>query len=144
MKNHIPARTTWTQWRCVAVLAFAAAATGCGGGSEAVIEGVVTLNGRPLDRGSVTFIPVERGPGASANINPDGTYAARTGSTQGLEPGEYVVTVRANADPVPNPQGGPPTPGKLLTPAKYGSSQTSDIRFTVESGKNHLDVKLSS
>ncbi|HMO84162.1 MAG TPA: carboxypeptidase-like regulatory domain-containing protein [Lacipirellulaceae bacterium] len=117
---------------------------GCGGGQEAEVRGVVTLDGAPLSGGSVTFVPVERGAGASANINAEGSYAALTGSSQGLQPGEYVVTVRASAPPSPDPKGGPPIPGKLLTPKKYGSTQTSDLRATISAGRNTLNLELRS
>jgi hypothetical protein len=121
-----------------------ASAIGCGGGQEAQVTGVVTLDGQPLTRGSVTFVPVEGGPGASATINSDGAFSARTGSTAGLRPGEYAISVRSSGDPTADPNGGPPKPGKLLTPPKYGSTETSGFRETVNPGANEINLDLKS
>jgi hypothetical protein len=117
---------------------------GCGGGQEATVRGTVTLDGQPLARGSVTFLPVENGTGASASINADGSFEARTSDMDGMKAGDYLITVRASAEPAPNPQGGPPIPGKLLTPAKYGRSETSGLKATINRGANDLNLELSS
>jgi hypothetical protein len=117
---------------------------GCGGGQEATVRGTVTLDGQPVARGSVTFLPVENGTGASASINPDGTFVARTSDMDGMQAGEYLVTVRSSAEPTPNPNGGPPVPGKLLTPEKYSRSDTSGLRATITRGSNDVNLELSS
>jgi hypothetical protein len=112
--------------------------------NEATIHGTVTLDGKLLDRGSVTFVPAAGGPGASATIRTDGTFSAQTGRTDGLKPGDYAISVRASAEAIPNPNGGPPKPGKLLTPPKYGSAQTSGFRITVNPGANTVNLDLKS
>jgi hypothetical protein len=128
-----------------AVLAAMLLATaGCGDGSEASVGGVVTLDGQPLNRGTVSFIPESGGAGATAAIGSDGSFEARTGSTIGLQPGDYAITVRAREDSVQPAKGGLPMPGKLITPKKYDSSSTSGLRATINSGKNELQLELRS
>lgn len=120
------------------------ALTGCGSGSEATVIGLVTLDGKPLDRGSVSFVPVTSGAGASASIGNDGSYEVQTGAISGMSPGDYVVTVRANGDPIPRADGGPPTPGKPITPAKYNSRNTSGLQYTIQPGANEINLELKS
>lgn len=116
---------------------------GCGD-SQPTMSGVVTLDGTPLAGGNLSFIPMGDGAGASATIDSDGTYDVRTGSVRGLTIGEYIVTVSANGPPVSRLGSDLPFPGKLLTPKKYSTSQTSDLRATVQAGANELDFKLTS
>jgi len=142
LKQNFACRRASTWLALPTIVALSLGATGCGGGPPATVEGVVRLNGKPLDRGSVTFVPVEGGAGATASIGSGGAYAARTGSLEGLEPGEYVVTVQARGDVIRNAKGGLPMPGKLLTPAKYTTSKTSDLRATIKPGSNELDLEL--
>ena len=118
-------------------------AAGCGG-PEATLQGIVSLDGTPLDHGTVSLVPTGGGTGASATIQADGTYVARTSSEDGLAAGTYAVTVRALSENRPDPNGGPPMPGKLLTPPKYGQSATSGLQVVVESGANTHDIQLSS
>ena len=118
--------------------------SGCGGGREASVNGTVTLDGQLLDHGTVSFIPVPQGAGAHATIEPDGTFSASTGGTNGLDPGEYLLTISALGESTEDPRGGPPVPGELLTPKKYASSKTSELRFTIQPGSNDLEVELHS
>lgn len=77
---------------------------GCGGGAEddlprQAISGNVTLNDKPLERGSIMFNPVDSGqPGAVAvgAMISDGTYSiARVG---GPTPGNYRVAILDGGD----------------------------------------------
>jgi hypothetical protein len=131
---------------CLATLAIALAfaTVGCGGGNEATVEGIVTFDGQPLNRGTVSFIPEAGGAGAMATIAPDGTFEARTGSTAGLQPGEYTITVQAREDSVMPAKGALPMPGELITPKKYGSASTSGLRATINAGDNELKLELRS
>jgi hypothetical protein len=56
---------------CVGLLV---ASAGCGGGGESAIEGIVTLDGKPLDKATVTFAPVEGGRPISGMTESDGTF----------------------------------------------------------------------
>ncbi len=118
---------------------------GCGSDAESTVYGTVTLDGESLDHGSVTFVPETRaGRAAAGSIDSDGSYKVQTGQTGGLPAGEYVVKVSSRAPSVPHPQGGPPSPGKLLTPKKYLNSNRSGLTFQVEAGSNEIDLELTS
>ena len=127
-----------------ALTAIAVVSAGCGSGQEASVKGVVTLDGKPVERGRITFVPAESGAGAFAAINADGSYEARTGSVDGLETGEYLIAVQSREDSIPDPKGGPPLPGKLITPRKYARSRTSGINVSIDPGSNKVDFELKS
>jgi hypothetical protein len=122
--------------------------TGCGGPFDSSVRGKVTLDGNPLPRGVVTYQPVSGGPSAYAMIeeNAGGSYVIRTGRGEGLPSGEYYVTVTANEPSASShsSKGGPPPPGKLITPAWYRARETSGLKFTVQRGKNEINLELTS
>lgn len=119
---------------------------GCGGMFDSSVSGNVTLDGIAVPRGTVTFLPVGGGPAAYALIQEDGSYSVRTGRENGLPAGEYAVTVSANEAPAvkQTASGGPPPPGKPITPAWYRSKDTSGLHFTVEPGSNEINLELKS
>ena len=116
-------------------------AAGCGGPHDSSVYGTVTLDGKPLETGTVTFHPAGEGAVAYGRIGADGNYRLHTGAEQGLAPGEYVVTVVATALP-PDPHS--EIVGKLLTPARYGNLDQTDLHFTIEPGKNQIDLPLQT
>jgi hypothetical protein len=120
--------------------------SGCGGAYDSTVTGVVKIDGKNLPRGLVGFHPVSPGPSAYAVIDENGTYAVRTGRESGLPPGEYLVTVASNELPATerSAQGGPPPPGKSITPAWYRTKQASGLKFTVKPGKNEINLELTS
>ena len=73
-------------------------------------------------------------------------YAVQTGREQGLKSGEYLVTVEANERPTElrSQDGGPPAVGKRITPPWYSVKQTSGLRYTVEGGRNTINLELTS
>ena len=115
---------------------------GCGRSRDASVSGSVTLDGKPLETGTVTFHPSDGGPAAYGQIGTDGGYSLKTGRQRGIDPGEYVVTVVA-ATP-PSEQNGLEMPGQLLTPERYGRTEQTDLHFTVRSGGNRFDLPLTS
>lgn len=119
---------------------------GCGGRAESSVSGVATLNGTAIDHGQVVFVPTtgNGGQGASGQIQSDGSYSIQVGQTGGLPAGNYKVVVVSRAPSVADASGGPPTPGKLLTPERYGQAQTTNLQFEVEPGRNTIDLELSS
>lgn len=123
-----------------------AIASGCGGGYDASVSGIVTLDGAPLSRGQVAFYPVSSGPPGIGRIDQSGRYEINTGREAGLPSGQYAVTVVANEPPAESQseQGGPPAAGKLITPAWYKTRQHSNLSVTVEPGDNEIDLELSS
>lgn len=73
-----------------ALAAFSFTAAGCGGGAGKV-EGLVTLDGAPVDGATVTFNPVGEGRPGSAVTNAQGIFKIE--GKEGLAPGKYKVTV---------------------------------------------------
>lgn len=126
-------------------LGGALAISGCGGTYESSIEGVVTLDGTIVPRGLVAFHPVSPGPAAYAVIDENGAYVVRTGRESGLPSGEYLVTVIANELPTVerSASGGPPPPGKPITPPWYRTKETSGLKFNVAPGSNEINLELT-
>jgi hypothetical protein len=126
---------------------LALAAAGCSRHASQ-LSGQVSLDGAPLTTGVVTLTPVGNGPSAYAAIGPDGRYSIHTGAAAGLDPGEYVVTVAANATTsggasgVESPGGKGPPP--LITPPEYLDRGRSPLRATITPGSQVIDFKLES
>jgi hypothetical protein len=135
--------------KCVAfcfVSVIVCAIAGCGGAYDATVSGIVTLDGKALPGGLVGFHPVSAGPSAYAVIDDSGKYSVRTGTERGLPPGDYKVTASANEPPASErgEQGGPPPPGKSITPAWYRMKETSGLQYTVKLGSNTINLELKS
>lgn len=106
------------------------------------------MDGKPLkiakdERGLVVFRPVAGGPTCSGLIASSGTFSMATGSSTALSPGDYLVSVRVVRLGPPARPGEAPS-GVPLTPAVYSDPLTSGLVFSVESGKNTIDIELSS
>lgn len=111
----------------------------------ASVSGLVTLDDKPLNTGSVAFHPVNGGPAATGTIDGDGHYSLVVGAGERLPPGDYIATVVATEPPKePANPSSAPAPGKPITPVKYGDVAKSDLKVTVKTGSNSLDLKLSS
>ncbi len=117
---------------------------GCGGTYDSYVAGVVTLDSSSLQRGTVSFKPIESGPTAYGFITEGGTYVLKTGLEEGLPSGKYVVAVVANEPSVANEEGALPSPGKPITPQWYRSAKTSGLDFTVEEGSSEINIELTS
>lgn len=137
-RNAIPA--AWMGAAASAVIFLA----GCGGAYDATVQGVVTLDGNRVTRGTVAYAPVAGGPAAYARIDENGNYMVQTGRETGLPSGEYQVTVTSTEVAVPSTDGGPPPPGRPITPLWYRSKDTSGLKFNVERGSNTIDLELTS
>ena len=122
-----------------------AAVAGCGGSYDARVSGTVTLDGLPLERGIVAYHPKQGGPVAHGVIQSDGVYVVRTGREAGIPSGEYNVTVVATEVPGRSRQGsGPPPPGRRLTTERVSRKETTPLHYTVEPGRNEIDLNLES
>lgn len=119
---------------------------GCGGSYQSSAYGTVTLDGKVVPRGNIAFQPLAGGPAAYAQISEDGSYVVQTGREGGLPAGDYLVSVTANEAPAitQGGNGGPPPPGKLITPVWYRSKETSGLKYTVQPGKNVINLELKS
>lgn len=115
---------------------------GCGG-KPAKVSGTVSVDGTPLEQGSVTFAPTGGGMRATGIIQSDGSYQLQTNRDVGLEVGEYDVAV-ASREIISTGEGSPPRPGKFFAPSRYGRTRTSGLKYIVEKGSNVIDIDLSS
>ncbi len=126
---------------CLAISAL----LGCSS-AESTVSGIVTLDGKPVDQGDVTFYPAQTGKGqaASGEITSGGKYTLQAGQTGGLPAGEYQVRVVSRGESIPHPQGGPPTPGKFLLPPRYSDAAKSGLHFEVKPGSNEINLELKT
>jgi hypothetical protein len=131
------------------VLALAAVATiplACGksGPEMASVRGKVTYKGQPVPKGTVTFVatdPSRRN--ATGAIDSDGSYRLQTEQPgDGAMLGDYKVTVSAHDEAILDYIPAKPVPKKLLAPEKYENPSTSDLKKTVVSGSNTIDLEL--
>ena len=73
----------------LAAIAF----VGCGNADRLPVAGSIVVGGQPVDRGLITFAPVDpQAKPSGAAIN-DGRFATEEG--HGLLPGDYQVTINA-------------------------------------------------
>ena len=142
-----------------AVLAVALAAVAGCGGKLSKVEGVVTLEGKPVDGASVMLYPVEgKGQLATGQTDANGVFTVLTPNAgNGALPGDYKVVVQLN----PRIEAEPPTPGDVGAvmammkkaqeearkkhrhlPDVYAKDSTTPLRCTVpHAGKLVLDLK---
>jgi hypothetical protein len=115
-----------------AVLLFASPVVAKG----AAVSGTITLDGKPLAGGTITFISKDGKVKVAAPIAADGTYAATLG------PGEYRVAVSMEAPK----KGDPKEPPKKLppVPAKYSDPKTTTLTVEVAKEKSNIDFVLTS
>ena len=123
---------------------------GCGGPDLdlpplAAVTGAVTLDGRPLPRAMVQFVPDEsrgtKGPPAMGYSDEEGRYELKSAGEEGAMVGFHRVLVEARAAPKDETD----TMPALLTPQKYASESTSGLAFEVKAGEeNEIDLSLTT
>lgn len=110
----------------------------------APVAGQVTLDGQPLPRGTVQFVPqqpVVPGPPAVGTINETGRYELTTAGSRGALAGMHRVCVIARQAPRDANDANPPS----LVPERYNRTETSAITVEVKSGTaNEIDIALHS
>jgi hypothetical protein len=131
-------------------------AAGCGGSSgpeRASVAGKVTLDGTPLAKGSISFIPTgaTQGPAAGAVIE-NGAYATAQGTGPVL--GEHRVEIiafkagkEATAPGIDGATAGPSAASgapemEAFIPEEY--NKNSQLTLKVASGTNNKDFELKS
>jgi hypothetical protein len=135
---------------------FLCGGAGCGATKKPVkVQGIVTLDGRPVDGATVSFMPLEEGGrNATGLTGSDGVFNLTTDNTgDGAVPGSYKVVIsktppieETRAVSVSDPksmqkaygaflkqqqkQTGPPKSSSLL-PAVYGDADKTPLRQKV-------------
>jgi hypothetical protein len=161
MKRTI-ARSAWAPVCLLLVGALVLTGSGCGSRLTKV-RGMVTLDGKPLDRAGVQFFPIG-GHGQPANgiTESDGTFHVDTHAPDdGAWPGEYKVVIsKYEVDPVMLQKIDPSDPKanerayaaaakvtgkpkKYLIPAVYRSQETTPLRWKVPDD-NDKTLELTS
>lgn len=122
------------------------------------VVGKVTVNGKPLTQGTITFYP-SHGRSALGKIASDGTYTLTTfNDGDGALPADHVVVIKATEVI------GPASPRsfdeelaqarsesreqaaatvKWLVPQKYSRRETTPLKATVEQKRNQFDFEIS-
>ena len=132
-------------------LLFVFLATGCGssdGVPRGAVSGKVTLDGKPVPQGTISFVPVDAsaGPSAGATIV-DGAYAID--EQGGPVIGKNRVQITAPRKTGKKFPAVPPAPaGSMIeeteesVPAKYNTD--SELERDIKAGENTLDFELTS
>jgi len=122
-------------------------AAGCGssGPSTVPVSGKITVDGQPLAKGSLRFVP-DSAKADSPNSEPAGTieggsYSVFTGGKPGAPVGKYKVAV-VSQDEIDSTN---PQPPKSAVNPKYNDPQTSTLSVEVVSNAppGAYDLKLS-
>lgn len=110
----------------------------------ATASGTVTIEGVPLDSGTVAFSPVGRGSSAFGRIASDGTYHVETDArTVGLAPGDYQVAIYYEPTETEDADGNLIV-GQNPVAKKYGDFDRSGLTVTAKAGENTFDFDLEA
>jgi len=120
------------------------------------VEGIVTLDGEPLEGCSITLFPVEEGQGEPGYSYTDAKGFYRVGTLKGkidagTTPGEYIVGFSKYTQ-VPTGRKVKDENGDMVDQTKeanllhsnYESREKSPWRITVTKGKNQFDFPLNA
>jgi hypothetical protein len=126
-------------WRSgISVLVFAAI-LGCGPGNKARVTGRITLDGQPLDKVLVMFVP-DAGPSSGGVTDQDGRYELVSGPKHG----KNVFTGRCRVyltESIEDPTK-PPPPSRFA--AKYLSAESSGLECELKPGPSVIDFDITN
>ncbi len=111
------------------------------------ISGTVSVDGKPLKTGVITFVPNGADiPTQAGAAIVEGKYSIE--QSQGLVPGKYKAVVSSGegspekqVDHVTDMPGMPPIPAKEVIPPQYGSNSILEATVTA-GGKNQFDFNI--
>jgi hypothetical protein len=114
--------------------------TAAGCGRTVPVEGTVTLDGKPIDYGTITFIPFERGKPAVSPVI-DGKFKLNThGKEAGAMRGKFKVVISK-----PQMQGvNEPGAGKELLPQSYSNTNKTILTYEVTEKDYEVRFDLNS
>jgi hypothetical protein len=121
---------------------------GCGKGdphNRQPVSGTVSVNGKPVVFGNISFEPLENQPTRFDREIVDGKFSVNQAG--GLAPGKYLVRVQGWDGKLPPVGDNPgefrgPMP-KVMVPEKYGASSKETV--TIKAGdKNELTIDLKN
>ncbi|MFH1924018.1 MAG: hypothetical protein ABIP48_29540 [Planctomycetota bacterium] len=130
-------------WAPLAVLLVVIA--GCDGSNRAGVTGEVTLDGQPVEDGTISFVP-SGGAAAWGDIK-GGRYSISAAEGPGV--GTSRVEIRWDRKTGKKSPAVPPAPPDTMieeteeaVPARYNAE--SELKAEVKSGKNTFDFKLEA
>jgi hypothetical protein len=121
---------------------------GCGGRSYAPVSGTVTLDGKPVAKAVVTFIPLpdpgskEAGDSASGKTNEKGEYTLQTYTPRGMKDGAQVGKHKVSISQQETRGEGDRSITTEKLPKRY--NENSDLTYEVHSGDNKKDFELKA
>lgn len=155
-------RMTWKSLQQLGSFLVLLVSVGCGSsggdtktysGKLVPISGTVTLDGKPIAEVNVSFTMTDKAPegfrGANGLTDSSGKFQLMTGTTLGVPPGRYRVSMERWATPDGSPFKEDPANGidavqaqmsgmlKQLIPEKYNDPKQA--QFTVTVTENHKD-----
>lgn len=141
-------------WICLSFFVL----TGCGGSStHAPVQGTVTLDGKPIQDATVSFVPSDGGRPALGTTDASGTYQLKGQDAEGAKIGQNRVAIVAvetvgklNTEKYQEGFGSLAGMGpgerqqrkRWIIPKPYSNPKTSGLTFTVEPGSNQADFAL--
>ncbi len=138
-------------------------AIGCGDGTGLAtrypVKGTVTYNGKPVEKGSIEFVPENNAAGQAATGEiKDGSYYLTTAiDGDGALPGKYKVQISSKEVDLSKAEANIKDKGgslhqedvaaanrnaKNLIPSKYSLAETSGLSFEVKEQSNTADFDL--
>jgi len=128
------------------ITAFSAVlSSGCGrGNNRQSLEGVVTMDGKPLAEATISFQPAPGNTGGSSGAATDGEGRFSIPHDKGLVPGKYIVTIqkwvgtgRTFMDPHTN------KPTEITAPIAF--KEAGNLKADIADGcSNQLEFHLTS
>lgn len=126
----------------------AAMLSGCGGADidRVGVSGTVTLDGQPLENGSILFLPKGEGPSAGTQIE-NGRFAIAP--SDGPSPGNYRVEIRSfrgTGQMIPDDD----LPGQMverrdqIIPARYNHASELEAAFSADRRREELTFDMQS
>ncbi len=131
-------------WLLGAVLAVGCSRSGL---NLAPVEGVVTIDGKPVADAGVFFTPTDPklGPPAMGTTDAEGKFALSTANHEGAVIGDHRVAIsKDEATAIPQRRGFPVYQMKHYVPPNFGDAETSGLTATVADDENHFEFNLKA
>ena len=128
-------------------LVLVLASVGCGGGPTSVVEGTVTLDGQPLEYGSISLKPESGETNAVGGVIEDGKF-----TIEKVPEGSFIAIVTAgvkNAGGGPNPSQGDGQQAnenseEMQRYVAVKNAEGNNKKISVTDGQNEVSIDLTT